>query len=128
MSSVMRDVDDIRRKAMRVLEDEAGGPILAAKKAKMSHVQWINLRNAARDTKTGKPRGMRASTARRIELAFGKPRNWMDHADIVDPNFETDNSFTEVIHAWQVAAAHERDIPLAWAKSVLSAHRRSKRK
>ena len=36
----MHDIDEIRRKAMGVLEKEAGGPVAAAKQAGMSHSQW----------------------------------------------------------------------------------------
>lgn len=50
----MHDIDEIRRKAMGVLEKEAGGPVAAAKQAGMSHSQWANLRSGAPDSKTGK--------------------------------------------------------------------------
>ena len=59
----MHDIDEIRRKAMGVLEKEAGGPVAAAKQAGMSHSQWANLRSGAPDSKTGKARGMRKETA-----------------------------------------------------------------
>jgi hypothetical protein len=42
----MHDIDEIRRKAMGVLEKEAGGPV-----AGMSHSQWANLRAGARRVK-----------------------------------------------------------------------------
>lgn len=68
----MHDIDEIRRKAMGVLEKEAGGPVAAAKQAGMSHSQWANLRAGAPDSKTGKARGMRKETARKIEAAFAR--------------------------------------------------------
>lgn len=44
----------------------------------MSASQYINLRKGAKDSKTGKRRGMRKETARRIEKATGKPFGWLD--------------------------------------------------
>lgn len=40
----MHDIDEIRRKAMGVLEKEAGGPVAAAKRADMSHSQIFAFR------------------------------------------------------------------------------------
>ncbi|GAA4424665.1 hypothetical protein GCM10023090_18500 [Acidovorax lacteus] len=44
----------------------------------MSPSQFANLRDGAKDSKTGKPRGMRKETARRIEKAAGKESGWLD--------------------------------------------------
>lgn len=75
----MKDIDEIRRDNMKALEREAGGPSDAARGAGMRTAgQWINLRNGAPDSKTGKPRGMNKATARKIERAFGKPYLWLD--------------------------------------------------
>ena len=74
----MKDIDDIRRSNLHVLEQEAGGPSEIAKIIGMSPAQFINLRDGAKDSKTGKPRGMRKDTARRIEDAAGKPPGWLD--------------------------------------------------
>lgn len=43
--------------------------------------QWMN---GSENSGTGKPRGMRPSSARRIEKATGKPEGWMDqwHRDL----------------------------------------------
>ncbi|MVW72156.1 S24 family peptidase [Bordetella sp. 15P40C-2] len=74
----MKDIDQIRRDNLRSLEAEAGGPSAAAKLLEMSPAQFMNLRDGAKDSKTGKPRGMRKDTARRIESAAGKPPGWLD--------------------------------------------------
>ena len=74
----MKDIDEIRRENLRALEKEAGGPSDAAKKVEMTPAQFTNLREGAKDSKTGKPRGMRKETARRIEAAFGKSAGWLD--------------------------------------------------
>jgi hypothetical protein len=44
----------------------------------MSLAQFSNLRDGAKDSQTGKARGMRKETARRIEEAVGKPSGWLD--------------------------------------------------
>jgi len=74
----MRDIDEIRRENLRRIEHELGGATEAAKIVGMSPAQFINLRTGAKDSKTGKPRGMRKETARRIEAALGKPQGWLD--------------------------------------------------
>jgi hypothetical protein len=74
----MKDIDQIRRDNMAALESEAGGSTAAASRLGWSQSQWSNLRIGSQDSKTGKPRGMRKETARRIESAFGRPLGWLD--------------------------------------------------
>lgn len=121
----MKDIDEMRRKAMALLEREAGGPVAAAAKVGMSYTQWANLRSGAADSKTGKPRGMRKQTARRIEAAFGRPEGWMDAADLVEdlnaPGGLDD--FALVMNAWEIADASTRGVALAWARATLAAYK-----
>lgn len=74
----MKDIDVIRRENMRLIEKEAGGTTEAATLCGMSPSQFANLRDGAKDSKTGKPRGMRKETARRIEECAKKPAGWLD--------------------------------------------------
>jgi phage repressor protein C with HTH and peptisase S24 domain len=74
----MKDIDEIRRENLRTLEKEAGGVTAAADLVPMSVAQFSNLRDGARDSKTGKPRGMRKDTARKIEAGHKKPVGWLD--------------------------------------------------
>lgn len=74
----MKDIDAIRRENLQLLEREAGGPAEIARRIGMSQAQFTNLREGAKDSKTGKPRGMRKETARRIEASAGKPTGWLD--------------------------------------------------
>ncbi|MCA7985191.1 hypothetical protein [Burkholderia vietnamiensis] len=74
----MKDIDQIRRENLKRLEAERGGPAAAAAALGMSHSQFTNLRDGARDSKTGRPRGMRAATARNIEERAGKSLGWLD--------------------------------------------------
>lgn len=76
----MTDIDEIRRANLRLIEQESGSPTDAAKKIGMSLAQFSNLRDGAKDSQTGKARGMRKETARRIEEAVGKPAGWLDQA------------------------------------------------
>lgn len=74
----MKDIDEIRRDNLRLLEQEYGGPTATAAQVGMSTAQFANLRDGARDSKTGKPRGMRKDTARKIEQNANKPTGWLD--------------------------------------------------
>ena len=65
------DIDEIRRVNMRAIEKEAGTPTAAANLVGMTLAQFSNLRDGAKDSKTGRPRGMRKDTARKIESAAG---------------------------------------------------------
>jgi phage repressor protein C with HTH and peptisase S24 domain len=71
------DIDEIRRQNIRALEAIHGAPALA-KNAGMSLSQFYNLRDGAKDSKTGKPRGMRKETAWKIEDAAGVERGYLD--------------------------------------------------
>lgn len=79
----MKDIDEIRRQNLRFIESELGGMAEVARAVGMSPSQFANLRDGAKDSKTGKRRGMRKDTARRIETATGKPSGWLDidHSD-----------------------------------------------
>lgn len=115
------DIDEVRRRAMALLELEAGGSATAAaKRAGMTYTQWANLRSGAHDSKTGKPRGMRKETARRIEKAFGKPEGWLDSADLVEPGFPEDEDLNTVLRAWGLAEPHEKAVVMAWAQATLA--------
>lgn len=117
----MRDIDEIRRSAMALLEKEAGGPVAAAKRAGMEYSQWANLRAGAADSKTGKPRGMRKETARKIEAAFGKPDGWLDIADLIEPEIH-DDRFARITKAWGIADESERAVAIAWANRTITTH------
>jgi SOS-response transcriptional repressor LexA len=71
------DIDEIRRRNIRALEATHGASFLA-QKADMSLTQFYNLRDGAKDSRTGKPRGMRKETAWRIEDAAGVVRGYLD--------------------------------------------------
>ncbi|WP_089340603.1 hypothetical protein [Burkholderia singularis] len=74
----MKDIDQIRRDNLKIIEAEMGGPAAAAASIGMSQSQFTNLRDGAKDSKTGRARGMRTATARKIEENAKKPLGWLD--------------------------------------------------
>ncbi|WP_322009263.1 hypothetical protein [Paraburkholderia sp. J12] len=74
----MKEIDEIRRDNLRLIEVGCGSATATAKLLDMSLAQYINLRDGAPDSKSGKRRGMHKNTARRIEIAAGKPSGWLD--------------------------------------------------
>lgn len=90
----MKDIDSIRRDNMRLIEQALGSPTAAAKAVEMSPAQWNNLRDAAKDSKTGKPRGMRTETANRIAKKAGYPDGWLDqdHSGTSETTIADDHS------------------------------------
>ena len=106
----MKDIDAVRRENLRLLELEAGGPAEAARRLNMSPSQFANLREGAKDSKTGKPRGMRKETARRIESGAGKAPGWLDtdHATPVPYGPTTPIDLLHPPAQWPFEVAQER--------------------
>lgn len=74
----MLTIDDIRRANLDALAREAGSKRALADKLEISESQVSQWINGSKDSRTGKPRGMRLATCHRIEAALGKPRGWLD--------------------------------------------------
>lgn len=104
----MKDIDDIRRDNLRLIEEAAGGPAAAAKLVGMSPSQFANLRDGAKDSKTGRRRGMHKSTARRIEEAAGKPQGWLDKDHGSAHDAEPQKNHKESIQQSAMLAAYQR--------------------
>lgn len=103
----MRDIDDVRRANLKLLEIEAGSTTAAAAAAGMSVAQFSNLRDGAKDSKTGKPRGMRKTTARKIEEGHGKPAGWLDtdhEIQSIDDGQDTEKTLA-VMRSWRLKAS-----------------------
>jgi hypothetical protein len=106
----MSDIDEIRRSNIRSLENELGSASIAAKTIGMNLAQYINLREGAKDSKSGKRRGMRKETAWKIEDGVGKPRGWLDikhESGDDDAPPPDDQRFVSEVSA----GLQERDIP-----------------
>lgn len=88
------DIDDIRRANIAALEQRFGPKL--AKRAGMSPSQFYNLRDGAKDSKTGKRRGMRKETAWKIEDAAGVERGYLDRVHAPESQTPTDEDFAMV--------------------------------
>lgn len=75
----MKTVAAIRQANLQRLAVELGSLDAVAALADTNPVYLSQLRNASRDSRTGRPREMGPALARRIEVAAGKPEGWMDH-------------------------------------------------
>ena len=117
------DIDEIRRNNIKALESMHGAALY--KSAGMSPTQFYNLRDGAKDSKTGKPRGMRKETAWRLEDAAGVPRGYLDkpHDFEIKPTAPqlaqqaqtshkvTDWPFTSVTPSeWRSIPVHKRQV------------------
>ena len=117
----MRTIDEIRRINLAALAAEVGGPsalALLAGKSDSQISQWIN---GSANSGTGKPRGMRSSSCRELELVCKKPVGWMevDH-EVGKKDFDTNvqpssmgTRAIPVISAIQAGAMKEITVPYA---------------
>jgi phage repressor protein C with HTH and peptisase S24 domain len=82
----MKTIEEIHRENLQALAKEFDGVVGAASRIGISSSQYSQWLNGSQNSGTGKPRGMRASSVRRIEKACGKPSGWMDrpHAEQID--------------------------------------------
>lgn len=71
-------IDSIRRQNLKTLSLESGGIGRLAERLSKDQSQVSQWINASPDSRTGKPRGIRSSTCRDIELRLGKPLGWLD--------------------------------------------------
>lgn len=90
----MKDIDEIRRSNLALIVQELGSVTALAQRLERSDSQVSQLINGSANSKTGRPRGMRKETARRIEAAAGKPAGWLDvdHGAEMVPPVVTDTS------------------------------------
>ncbi|MEQ4618325.1 MAG: hypothetical protein ABN482_09785 [Corticimicrobacter sp.] len=81
-------IDSIRRTNLTALVLESGGISRLAEKIGKDPSQVSQWVNAAPDSRTKKPRGIRSTTCRDIERLLGKQEGWMDanHTDIPTPS------------------------------------------
>lgn len=74
----MKMIDDVRADNMAALAREFGSTAALAAHMDRSESQVSQWVNRSKNSATGKPRGMRSSTARWIELVCAKPHGWLD--------------------------------------------------
>lgn len=76
----MKTIEQIHRENLAALVVEHGGANTVAQMVGVSESQFSQWLNGSKNSGTGKPRGMRPSSCRKIEEKCGKPTGWMDVA------------------------------------------------
>lgn len=79
----MPTIEDIRRRNLAILVEELGSIKALAAKINRSPTQVSQLLHGIEDWKSGTRRGMRATTARHIEVSTDKPVSWLDRQAVV---------------------------------------------
>lgn len=74
----MKTTFEIHKENLEALVEEFDSVTAVAKMIGCSDSQYSQWLNGSTNSGTGKPRGMRPASARRIEKACGKPSGWMD--------------------------------------------------
>lgn len=74
----MKTTFEIHKENLEALVEEFNSVAAVAKMIGCSDSQYSQWLHSSTNSGTGKPRGMRPSSARRIEKACGKPAGWMD--------------------------------------------------
>lgn len=74
----MSTVADIRLQNLERLVAEFGTLAAVAERGGTSSIYLSQIRNKAKDAKTGRPREMGSGMARKLEEGTGKPWGWMD--------------------------------------------------
>src|SRR5437764_3592049 len=105
----MTTIETIHRENLQALAKEFGGVAAVAAKIGCSASQYSQWMNGSENSGTGKPRGMRPSSARRIELATGKPVGWMDAPHVERAKDEVDELIAAIPGARRVYASDKDD-------------------
>lgn len=74
----MKTIEHIHRGNLAILVKEFGGVTAVAEVVGCTPSQYSQWLNGSANSGTGKPRGMRPSSTRKIEVACKKPSGWMD--------------------------------------------------
>jgi hypothetical protein len=86
----MKTIDEIHRDNLRILIDKWNSVRALAEALEMGEAQLSQWANGSKDSKTGKPRGIRPESLRLIETKLKLERGWLDH----DHSLSTPNPFT----------------------------------
>jgi hypothetical protein len=86
----MKTIDEIHRENLKLLIEKWDGVRPLADALEMGEAQLSQWANGSKDSKTGKPRGVRPDSMRAIETKLKLERGWMDH----DHSMAVDNPFT----------------------------------
>jgi hypothetical protein len=109
----MKTIDEIYRDNLRLLAAEHNSVVAVADLIGCSSSQYSQWMNGSENSGTGKPRGMRVSTARRIEKACGKPAGWMDK--VHDDN---EREVEELLSLFQSLGIKDRQMALTMIRAI----------
>lgn len=118
-SHCMKTVTQVRHEKLLGLIAEIGSVQAFATKIDASHSQISQLKTQAKHSKTGRPRAIGDSMARKIEAAFGKPTGWMD-SDDARP---ADSAGKYSLDRATPALTAEQEIPPRWPFPMIDRRR-----
>jgi hypothetical protein len=75
----MKTAEELRRENLEALIEQFGSLRALAEAAETNPAYISQVRNALKESSTGKPKEIGTALARRLERAAGKERGWMDH-------------------------------------------------
>ena len=137
----MKTIDEIRRSKLDMLIKEHRSLREFSEHVDKSPAQVSQLKNGAKDSKTGKPRGMSNEMARYLEEKTGKPRGWMDcedgllevslpansaqintiNGDVIDvPSLSLEKMMPDNCNNFNLAFIHGVKISRGWAEKNLN--------
>lgn len=95
----MKTIEEIHRENLQALVDEFGSVTAVAGMIVCSDSQYSQWLNGSINSGTGKPRGLKPSSARRIEKACAKPTGWLDREHPLTPK-ESVAAPPRMIYKW----------------------------
>ena len=115
----MKFIDDIRRENLGILKEEFGSLSALAKCLERSESQISQWINGSLNSGNNKPRGMRSSTARWIDIKCSKENGWLDVPHDAESNRRPslqmalrtgESAPPEYCDKWQADTQEERDL------------------
>jgi len=91
----MKTIDEIRRDNLSTLIKEAEGELALAERYGCTEANIKTMARAYKDSKSGTPKGIGTSAARKLETVMNKERGWLDHDHTPIDEAETSNAVNE---------------------------------
>lgn len=95
----MKTSEELRRENLLVLIKQAGGEAALAELYGCTEANIKTMARGYKDSKSGTPKGIGASAARKLEKCTGKERGWLDH-DHADHAVEAFRNMPPEVRAW----------------------------
>jgi hypothetical protein len=113
---MMKLVEEIRIENLELLVAEAGTADALAERAKLSPVYISQIRTRAIDMKTGRPRNLGTTAARKLEIGMQKSRGWMDVSHHNDDEPTSTSPTDHGITQWPFRASYDAYLALPQSK------------